>query len=92
MLMNENSTEGARNGESAKEAANNTKERIRAKAAAAGEAVRERAEQARGWAQSQVDGLQSRVEAQPYRATAWALGIGVVAGVLLASLIRTSRR
>ncbi len=96
ILMNESSTEGTRNGESvresAREAANHAKERVRAKAAAAGEAVRERAEQARGWAQSQVDGLQSRVEAQPYRATAWALGIGVVAGVLLASLVRPGRR
>jgi ElaB/YqjD/DUF883 family membrane-anchored ribosome-binding protein len=90
--MHESSTDGPRNGESTREAAAQVKEKLRAKAAAAGDAVRERAEQARGWAQSQLDGLQGRVEAQPYRATAWALGIGLVAGVVLASLVRTSRR
>jgi len=86
--MPENQTSGPHNGESAQE----TKERLRAKAAAAGESMRDRAEQARGWARSKMDGLQSRVESQPYRATAWALGIGVVAGVLLAGLIRSGRR
>jgi ElaB/YqjD/DUF883 family membrane-anchored ribosome-binding protein len=90
--MYENSGVGTQNGESIQENAAQAKERLRAKAAAAGESLRERADQARGWARSQMDGLQSRVEAQPYRASAWALGIGVVAGVLLASLLRSGQR
>ncbi len=88
--MQENSTVG--NGESAREAAANVKDRLRQKASAAGDAVREGADSARSWAKSQVDGLQSRVEAEPYRATAWALGIGLVVGVALATLVRGSRR
>jgi ElaB/YqjD/DUF883 family membrane-anchored ribosome-binding protein len=90
--MYENSSAGVQNGESAKEQAAQVKDRLRAKASAAGEAVRERAEQASSWARSQMDGLQSRVEAQPYRASMLALGVGVVAGVLLAGLLRSSRR
>ena len=35
--------------------------------------------------------LQERVEAEPYRATAWALGIGFVAGVLITALARSGR-
>jgi ElaB/YqjD/DUF883 family membrane-anchored ribosome-binding protein len=89
--MTENSTGGIHNGESAKEAAAQIKERLRAKASAAGDAVREGASQAQGWARSQLDGLQSRVEAEPYRATAWALGIGFVAGLLLTGMIRGRR-
>lgn len=89
--MYENDTSGTHNGESAAKEAAQVKERLRAKAAAAGEAVRERADQARGWARSRLDGLQGRVEAEPYRATAWALGIGFVAGLLLTGLIRGRR-
>jgi ElaB/YqjD/DUF883 family membrane-anchored ribosome-binding protein len=80
------------NGESVKETAAQMKDRLRSKASAAGDAVRERASQAQGWARSQLDGLQSRVEAQPYRASAWALGVGFIAGVVLTGLIRGSRR
>jgi len=89
--MVESQTSGIQNGESAREAASQMKERLRAKASDASEAVRERANQARGWARSQLDGLQSRVEAEPYRATAWALGVGFVAGILLTGLIRSRR-
>ena len=89
--MTEYQTSGTQNGESAKEAAANMKDRLRAKASAAGDAVREGAEQARGWARSQLDGLQNRVESKPYQATAVALGLGVIAGVLLAGLIRGRR-
>ena len=32
--------------------------------------------------------LQDRIEAEPYRAAAWALGIGFVAGVLITALAR----
>lgn len=92
MYENEPQTGGIRNGESAaNETATQMKERLRSKAAAAGEAVRERAARAQGWARSQMDGLQSRVEAEPYRASAWALGIGFIAGILLTGLLRGSR-
>lgn len=90
--MTENPTSGGRNGESVREAATHFKDRVRSRATAAGDAVREGAENARGWAKSQLDGLQSRVEAEPYRATAWALGIGLVVGVALATLMRGGRR
>lgn len=90
--MQDNPTSGTRNGESARDSAAHLKDRLRSKASAAGDAVRERADNAKDWARSQLDGLQSRVEAQPYRATAWALGIGLVVGVALATLVRSGRR
>jgi ElaB/YqjD/DUF883 family membrane-anchored ribosome-binding protein len=90
--MQDNPTSGTRNGESVRESAAHLKDRLRSKASAAGDAVRESADSAKDWARSQLDGLQSRVEAQPYRATAWALGIGLVVGVALATLVRGSRR
>jgi ElaB/YqjD/DUF883 family membrane-anchored ribosome-binding protein len=90
MEENEILTSGVRNGESPNETAAQMKERLRAKATAASETVRQRAAQAQGWARSQMDGLQSRVEAEPYRASAWALGIGFIAGVLLTGLLRGS--
>jgi ElaB/YqjD/DUF883 family membrane-anchored ribosome-binding protein len=68
------------------------KDHLKAAGEAAAEAARARADQAREWAQDRWSTLQERVEAQPYRATAWALGIGVVAGFLLANLIRGSGR
>jgi ElaB/YqjD/DUF883 family membrane-anchored ribosome-binding protein len=68
------------------------KDHLRAAGEAAAGAARARADQAREWATDQWSSLQERVEAQPYRATAWALGIGVVAGFLLAGLIRGGRR
>ncbi len=67
------------------------KEHLRAAKDAAAQAARARAQQARDWANSQIDDLQQRVEAQPYRATAWALGIGFLAGVLLMGLVRSGR-
>jgi ElaB/YqjD/DUF883 family membrane-anchored ribosome-binding protein len=68
------------------------KEHLRAAKDAAASAARARAQQARDWANSQMDDLQRQVEAQPYRATAWALGLGFLAGVLLMSLVRGGRR
>ncbi len=68
------------------------KDHLRAAGEAAAEAARARADQARDWAQDRWSSLQERVEAQPYRATAWALGIGVVAGFLLAGMFRGGRR
>jgi hypothetical protein len=36
--------------------------------------------------------VQGRVEADPQRATLWALGAGFVLGILVAGLVRGSRR
>jgi ElaB/YqjD/DUF883 family membrane-anchored ribosome-binding protein len=68
------------------------KEHLRAAREAAAAAARTRARQAREWASSQMDDLQHRIETQPYRASAWALGAGFLAGILLMSLVRNSRR
>src|SRR5215470_13350473 len=68
------------------------KEHLRAARDAAASAARARAQQARDWASSQIDDLQQRVEAEPYRATAWALGVGFLAGILLMGLVRSGRR
>lgn len=50
------------------------------------------ARQAREWARSRWDGLQHRVEQRPYSASAWALGIGFVTGMILIGRARTRRR
>jgi len=68
------------------------KDHLRAAKDAAASAARVRAQQARDWASSRIDDLQSSVEAQPYKASAWALGAGFLAGILVMSLIRNSRR
>jgi ElaB/YqjD/DUF883 family membrane-anchored ribosome-binding protein len=68
------------------------KDHLRAAKDAAAQAARARAQQARDWASSRIDDLQQSVEAQPYRASAWALGAGFLAGILVMSLIRNSRR
>jgi ElaB/YqjD/DUF883 family membrane-anchored ribosome-binding protein len=68
------------------------KDHLRAARDAAAQAARARAQQARDWASSQIDDLQRGVEARPYQATAWALGIGFLAGVLLMGLVRSGRR
>ena len=92
MYENETTDSAIQNGQSTQETAAQVKERLRAKATAASEAMRQRAQQASGWARSQLDGLQSRVEAEPYRASVWALGIGFIAGILLTGMIRGSGR
>ncbi|HKT74444.1 MAG TPA: hypothetical protein VJQ47_16245 [Steroidobacteraceae bacterium] len=71
--------------------AEQVKEHLRAAGDAAATAARARASQARDWARGQIEDWQERVEAQPYAASAWALGIGFVAGVLLTSLMRSRR-
>jgi len=68
------------------------KDHLRAARDAAASAARARARQARDWASSQIDDLQESVESQPYKASAWALGAGFLAGILVMSLIRNSRR
>jgi ElaB/YqjD/DUF883 family membrane-anchored ribosome-binding protein len=94
--MNENSTIGG-NGEQAKarsaqSGAEQVKEHLRAAKDAAADAVRGTTQQAKGWTRARVGELQERVEAEPYRATAWALGIGFIAGVLITVLARSGRR
>lgn len=96
--MNEDSsTMGGGNGgragtRGAQSSTEQVKEHLRAAKDAAADAVRGTTEQARGWTQSRFSNLQERVEAEPYRATAWALGIGFVAGVLLTALARSGSR
>jgi ElaB/YqjD/DUF883 family membrane-anchored ribosome-binding protein len=58
----------------------------RARAAQAQDWARARASRAQDWAKGQLDGVQHRIETQPYRAAALALGIGLLAGVLLTTL------
>ncbi len=82
---------GSKNGGKNTADASEVKDHLRAAGEAAAEAARARADQAREWAQDAWSDLQERVEAQPYRATAWALGIGVAAGFLLANLLRGRR-
>ena len=60
-------------------------------AAKATGAARERADQAQRWAKSRWSDLQNSVETQPYQSTAWALGIGFAAGLLLMGLLRSRR-
>lgn len=47
-------------------------------------AVREDAAQARDWGRHRAESLRGAVEAEPVRATLYALGIGVVIGLLAA--------
>jgi len=68
------------------------RDHLRAAKDAAATAARARAQQARDWAGSQLDGLQQQVEARPYAASAVALGVGFLAGVLLMGLVRSGGR
>jgi ElaB/YqjD/DUF883 family membrane-anchored ribosome-binding protein len=89
--MNDNM--GGRNGESGvRGGSEQVKEHLRAARDAAAETVRSTTQQAKGWSRDRFQELQERVEAEPYRATAWALGIGFVAGVLITALARSGRR
>jgi ElaB/YqjD/DUF883 family membrane-anchored ribosome-binding protein len=58
----------------------------RARAARAQEWARDRASRAQEWSREQLAGMQQRIETQPYKAAALALGIGLLAGVLLTTL------
>ena len=90
---------GGRNGENLRSSAENVrggteqvKDHLRAARDAAADTVRTTTQQAKGWSRDRLTELQERVEAEPYRATAWALGIGFVAGVLITALARSGRR
>jgi ElaB/YqjD/DUF883 family membrane-anchored ribosome-binding protein len=61
-------------------------------AAKAASGARERADQAQRWAKSRWSDLQHSVESQPYQSTAWALGIGFAAGLILMGLVMRGRR
>jgi ElaB/YqjD/DUF883 family membrane-anchored ribosome-binding protein len=58
----------------------------RARAAQAQDWARARAARAQDWARSQLGDVQQSIETQPYKAAALALGIGLLAGVLLTTL------
>ena len=68
------------------------KEHLREATHAATDAVRGTSQQARGWTRDHFNTLQDRVEAEPYRAMAWALGIGFVAGIVLTAVARSGGR
>jgi ElaB/YqjD/DUF883 family membrane-anchored ribosome-binding protein len=97
--MNESSGSGAGNGNSAgaratagaedvRAGAEQVKEHLRAARDAASDTVRGASREAQTWSRSRFAELQDRVEAEPYRAAAWALGIGFVAGILITALAR----
>jgi len=71
-----------------REAANTARENLRGRAQQYGDRARERAGEYGDWAKSQWSGLQGRVESEPQTAALWALGIGVVAGILLGAALR----
>jgi ElaB/YqjD/DUF883 family membrane-anchored ribosome-binding protein len=58
----------------------------KARAARAQEWARDRAGKAQDWARGQLGDARHRIEAEPYKAAALALGIGLLAGVLLTTL------
>ena len=96
--MNESSSSGAGNGnagaratagaEQVKAGAEQVKEHLRAAKDAATDTVRGASREAQSWSRSRFSEWQDRVEAEPYRAAAWALGVGFVAGVLITALAR----
>jgi ElaB/YqjD/DUF883 family membrane-anchored ribosome-binding protein len=94
--MQENTIGGSTNGEQlgagARARTEEVKDHLRAAKNAASDAVRGTTDQARTWTRSQFSDLQERVEAEPYRAAGWALGIGFIAGVLITALASSGRR
>ena len=88
--MQENSKSGSSNGHGTAAAGNaeQVKEHLRAAKGAAAEAIRGATRDAQTWGRGRFADLQDRIEAEPYRAAAWALGIGFVAGVLITALTR----
>ncbi len=64
---------------------------VRENLSSAAETARSGARNATDWARSRFADLQGRVERRPQSAAIWALGIGVVAGFLLGTLLRGGR-
>jgi ElaB/YqjD/DUF883 family membrane-anchored ribosome-binding protein len=85
-----NTTAETVNGETAANEAAQVKEHLRAARDAAANAARHRAAQAQQWGRAQLGDVQDRIEAQPYKAAALALGIGLLAGILLMTFARRS--
>jgi ElaB/YqjD/DUF883 family membrane-anchored ribosome-binding protein len=94
MYENNGSTTGNGNGAGARAAAGaeQVKEHLRSARDAAADTLRSASSDARTWSRGQFANLQDRVEAEPYRAAAWALGIGFVAGILITVLAGSSGR
>ncbi len=84
--MNANATNGDLPGGDTAE----IKEHLRAAGDAAASAAKARATRAQDWARSQWNDVQQRIESEPYRAAALALGAGFLAGVLVMLLARRS--
>jgi len=78
-------------GEHLKSAGRAAADTLRDNAAAAADAARTSARGAGDWARSRFEDLQGRVEERPQTAALWALGIGVVTGFLLGTLLRGGR-
>ncbi len=83
--------EAQKAGEHIKSAGRAAADAIRENAAAAAEAARSRARGAKDWARTRWEDLQGRVEERPQTAALWALGIGIVTGFLLGTLLRNAR-
>lgn len=77
--------------EHVKSAGRATADSIRDNAAAAAQTARSKAREASEWARTRFADLQGRVEERPQSAALWALGIGVVTGILLGTLLRGGR-
>ncbi|MGH8259561.1 MAG: hypothetical protein ACREUG_07710 [Steroidobacteraceae bacterium] len=78
-------------GSAAADALRDNASTLRDNAAAAAEAARSGARGASDWARSRFEDLQGRVEERPQTAALWALGIGVVTGFLLGTILRGGR-
>ena len=78
--------------EHAKAAGSAAADALRENASSYGETARERARAARDWARTRFTDLQGRVEERPQAAAIWALGVGLVVGVLITALVRGSSR
>jgi ElaB/YqjD/DUF883 family membrane-anchored ribosome-binding protein len=92
MIENSTGKNGETVGATARARADDVKEHLRAAKDAASDAVRDTTAQAKSWTRAQYSGLQERVEAEPYKAAAWALGVGFIAGVLITALARSGRK
>jgi ElaB/YqjD/DUF883 family membrane-anchored ribosome-binding protein len=95
MNANFTSTNGETTAREAGRETERTAERLAEKAAdtaaRATSTARERADQAQRWAKSRWSDLQHSVRSQPYQSSAWALGIGFAAGLLVMGLLRSRR-
>lgn len=85
-------TNGEQIGQAAQMGTEEMGEQLRSARQTATEALRGRTQAARDWTRSRFGHLQERVESEPYRATAWALALGFVAGVLITALARGNSR